>query len=85
MQLEWLHEFESESYLVTGHFLEAQNVPANSFSLTTDTFDENYLMLGVGTSAQFGNGVSVFIEGRSVFSYENLDQNSINAGLKWEF
>jgi hypothetical protein len=42
-------------------------------------------MLGVGTSAQFGNGVSVFIEGRSVFSYENLDQNSINAGLKWEF
>ncbi len=82
-RLEWLHEFEDNSYLITSSFVQdSAGVP---FSVPTDTPDRDYFNLGVGLSAVFPRGRSAFINYDTVLFRNNLTQHFVTAGIRLEF
>ncbi len=85
VELSWLHEFDDDSRMVSGHFLEGAVVPDNGFQLATDPVDKDYFRLGLGLSARFNRGPSILFQYRTLFDYANLNEHSISAQVRWEF
>ncbi|MEW8507116.1 MAG: autotransporter domain-containing protein [Candidatus Thiodiazotropha sp.] len=82
-RLDWLHEFEDDSQVITAHFIED---PAGmGIEIQTDDPDRNYLRLRFGTSAQFQNGVVGFIDYGTILAHSEWSAHSISAGLRMEF
>ena len=81
----WLHEFNDDSRLVRGRFLEGAAVPDNLFQLAMDPVDKDYFRLGLGLSARFDRGPSALVQYRTLFGYRNLEDHAITTELRWEF
>jgi outer membrane autotransporter protein len=82
-RLEWLHEFEDDSRLVTASF--AQDTGAVEFSVPTDNPDRDYFNLGLGVAAVLPQGRSVFLYYETVVGRNDLTQHSVAAGVRLEF
>ncbi|MBW9265798.1 MAG: autotransporter domain-containing protein [Candidatus Thiodiazotropha sp. (ex. Lucinisca nassula)] len=82
-RLDWLHEFEDDSQVITAHFIED---PAGmGIEIQTDDPDRDYLRLRFGTSAQFQNGVVGFIDFGTILAHSEWSAHTISAGLRMEF
>jgi outer membrane lipase/esterase len=82
-RLEWAHEFKYDSHNITAHFL---NDPASGrFSIGTDDPDRNFFNLGLGVSAVFTQGRTGFVYYEKVLGRDNLNNNSMVAGIRFEF
>ncbi len=82
-RLEWAHEFKHDSHNITAHFL---NDPASGrFSIGTDDPDRNFFNLGFGVSAVFTEGKTAFVYYEKVLDRDNLNNNSVVAGVRFEF
>ncbi|MET0068538.1 MAG: choice-of-anchor D domain-containing protein [Candidatus Thiodiazotropha sp.] len=82
-RLDWLHEFEDDSQIITAHFVED---PAGmGIEIQTDDPDRDYLRLRFGTSAQFQNGVVGFIDYGTILAHSEWSSHTISAGLRMEF
>ncbi|MCU7929028.1 MAG: autotransporter domain-containing protein [Candidatus Thiodiazotropha sp. (ex Dulcina madagascariensis)] len=80
--LEWEHEFEDDERLITAAFAED---PTSSFSVVTDSADEDYLNYGFGLAATLPRGKSFFINYESVTGQDGIDNTTIDLGLRIEF
>ncbi|MET0005713.1 MAG: autotransporter domain-containing protein [Candidatus Thiodiazotropha sp.] len=82
-RLDWLHEFEDDSQVITAHFIED---PAGmGIEIQTDDPDRDYLRLRFGSSAQFQNGVVGFIDFGTILAHSEWSAHTISAGLRMEF
>ena len=81
--LEYVHEFDDDSRNIDGQFVGDPS--GTTFSLPTDSADQNYFNIGLGTSAIFTQGRSAFLFYRGVLGYEDVSQHSISAGVRMEF
>ncbi|MES9970575.1 MAG: choice-of-anchor D domain-containing protein [Candidatus Thiodiazotropha sp.] len=82
-RLDWLHEFEDDSQIITAYFVED---PAGlGIDIQTDDPDRDYLRLRFGTSAQFRNGVAGFIDFGTILSHSEWTAHTISAGVRMEF
>ncbi|MEW7972887.1 MAG: autotransporter domain-containing protein [Candidatus Thiodiazotropha endolucinida] len=82
-RLDWLHEFEDDSQVITAHFIED---PAGmGIEIQTDDPDRDYLRLRFGTSAQFQNGVVGFIDFGTILAHSEWSAHTVSAGLRMEF
>mgnify|MGYP002395310753 CR=1 FL=1 len=86
LRVDYVREFEDDEAIVNVNFVNDPS-PLNSQSVwtqTSDRPDRDYLLLGLGVSAQFIRGFSGFIDWQSLQAYDNLTMDSINFGLRWE-
>jgi outer membrane autotransporter protein len=82
-RLDWLHEFEDDSQVITAHFVDD---PAGlGIEIQTDDPDRDYLRLRFGTSAQFQNGVVGFIDYGTILAHSEWSSHTLSAGLRMEF
>lgn len=81
--VEYVHEFSNKNTTINASFISDPS--ATVFSLATDSGDRNYFKLGVGASAQFGNGRSAFVGYQALLGYKNLSSNAITGGVRLEF
>jgi outer membrane autotransporter protein len=82
-RLDWLHEFEDDSQVITAHFVDD---PAGlGIEVQTDEPDTDYLRLRFGTSAQFPNGMVGFIDYATILAHSEWSAHTISAGLRMEF
>jgi uncharacterized protein with beta-barrel porin domain len=82
-RLDWLHEFEDDSQVITAHFVDD---PAGlGIEIQTDEPDTDYLRLRFGTSAQFQNGVVGFVDYGTILAHSEWSSHTISAGLRMEF
>jgi outer membrane autotransporter protein len=82
-QLDFLHEFMQDSQNITGSFIG--DFSSNQLQITTDNPDRNYMMLSLGTSAQFKHGVSGFLSYSTLLSNNVWNENTIRIGMRGEF
>ncbi len=78
-----LSEVNSEADPVIGRFAFDPD-PDNTFTLTTDEADNLYYQWGVGASAVFKGGLSIFAEYQELIGRDNLTSNQIQAGFRYE-
>jgi outer membrane autotransporter protein len=82
-RVEWAHEFQHDNHNITARFL---NAPASGrFSIGTDDPDRNFFNLGLGVSAVFTQGRTAFIYFEKVLDRDHLNNNSVAAGVRYEF
>jgi outer membrane autotransporter protein len=78
-----VNDFKDEAQTITGRFVANAN-PNSSFQLQTNTLDSTYFVIGAGFSFQLKGGNAGFINIESVQGYDNLEQERITAGWRWE-
>jgi hypothetical protein len=83
LSLTLVNDFEDEAQIISGRFVANAN-PNSSFQLQTNKLDSTYFILGAGFSFQLKGGNAGFINLESVQGYDNLDQERITAGWRWE-
>lgn len=81
--VEWVHEFEENDDVVRGRFLG--DLSGTTFRLPTDETDEDYFNLGIGVSLFYARGLSMYLHYQTVLDFEDLDHETINAGIRLEF
>jgi len=82
-RLDWLHEFKGSSQTITGHFVDDPD--KNALEIFSDDPDRDYLRLRIGTSAQFRNGVSVFLDYGTILSNSLWHEQTLSTGFRMEF
>lgn len=83
VQLDYLHEFDNDSMVITGRFVA--DLAGDGLSVVTDEPDRNYFRARIGASAQWANGVAGFVDYSTTLSDDLWDRDRINFGLRWEF
>ena len=82
---EWAHEFKDDSRFITARFLYDPSSTPLPFNLATDAPDRDYFNLGVGLSATFAEGKSAFIFYETNLQREDINLDTISAGLRLTF
>ncbi len=82
-RIEAIKELEDEPRLITGRFT-GDRIDQNNFSLATDALDSSYLHLGLGLSAVHTKGFNSFLFFKTISGHQNLSQQEISFGLRWE-
>jgi outer membrane autotransporter protein len=82
-RLDWLHEFEDDSQIVSAYFVGDPN--GQAIQIETDDPDRDYLRLRLGTSAQFKNGMVGFIDYSTILAQSDWTSNTISLGFRTEF
>ena len=82
-RFEWAHEFDNNSRFITASFL---NDPTQGeFDIKTDKPDRDYFKLGIGASATLGANRSAFVYYESLLGYDDLSEESVVGGFRWDF
>ncbi|MES9939051.1 MAG: choice-of-anchor D domain-containing protein [Candidatus Thiodiazotropha sp. 6PLUC7] len=82
-RLDWLHEFEDDSQVISAHFVSDPN--GQAIQIETDDPDRDYLRLRIGTSAQFKNGMVGFIDYGTILAHSDWTSHTISVGFRTEF
>ncbi|MGI9303163.1 MAG: autotransporter domain-containing protein [Gammaproteobacteria bacterium] len=83
LNAEWEHEFDNDSRLITGRFV---NDPSGTrFGIPTDDPERDVFNVGVGATATLTGGKTGFIFVESLLGHDNLTQLSISGGFRFEF
>ena len=80
--LEWINETKGNAETVKGHFVGDPNKA--EFRLPTDAVDTVYYSLGLGTSAIFPGGNTIYAFYQSYLAYDGFHYSSMNLGMRWE-
>ena len=81
--LGWVHEFENDAQEFTATYVaDPRN---NILRASTDDPDRNYFELGLGVSTVLKGGTQLYLNYDTVLGFENLTQNIISLGGRWEF
>ncbi len=80
---DWVHEFDDDARRITGKFVSDPGL--DQFALATDDPDRDYFTLGFGVAAQFAQGRSAFIQYRTTLGLEDVESDSLSAGIRLEF
>ncbi len=89
LRLDLVHEFEDSRELVgiqlaADPFAADPTDPTPSINLQTDRPDADYVVWSTGVSAQFINGISGFVNYRSMAGYDDLTFSEVTLGMRWE-
>lgn len=84
ISLTLVNDFEDDAQMVSGRFVGNYAINGG-FSLQTNKIDSSYMIVGLGISAQFKNGNAGFLSFETIEGYDNLDQQRITAGWRFEF
>ena len=82
---EWAHEFKDDSRFITARFLYDPSSAPLPFNLRTDGPDRDYFNLGAGLTATFAEGKSAFIYYETNLQREDINLDTISAGLRLTF
>ncbi|MES9931165.1 MAG: autotransporter domain-containing protein [Candidatus Thiodiazotropha sp. 6PDIVS] len=82
-RLDWLHEFEDDSQVISAHFVGDPN--GQAIQIETDDPDRDYLRLRIGTSAQFKNGMVGLIDYGTILAHSDWTSHTISVGFRTEF
>ena len=85
LTFEWAHEFMQDSRFITARFLYDTSSTPLPFNLQTDDPERNYFNLGVGLSATFAAGKSAFIFYETNLQRDDIELDTISAGLRLTF
>ena len=80
--LEWINETKGNAEVVKGHFVGDPN--QGQFRLPTDAVDSVYYSLGLGCSAIFPGGNTLYGMYQKFIGYEGFSYSSVNLGMRWE-
>ena len=81
--LEWAHEYDDGDDPITGTFVnDPSQIP---FALATDKFDADYIRLGLGLGAQFGQGRTAFLSYEAALGMSNYSEQTVNLGVRLDF
>lgn len=83
VSLTWVNDFKDEAQTISGRFV-ANTDPSSSFQLQTSALDTSYFIIATGFSFQLKGGNAGFVNIESVQGYDNLSQQRITAGWRWE-
>ncbi len=83
LRLDWTYQFLNDSRLITSRFVNDPTL--TPFSIPTDGPDRSYFNLGIGAKAVFPRQITGFLYYQTPFGLDGLSQNSIAAGVRWEF
>lgn len=86
---EWVHEFEDDPVVISARFLGGPTTPSfgtdNTFRLTGDEPDKDYVNIGAGISGNFAQGVSGYLAYQTPVGYSRLTSHNFSGGVRWEF
>ena len=82
---EWAHEFKDDSRFITARFLYDPGSTPLPFNLATDDPERDYFNLGAGLSATFAEGKSAFIFYETNLQRDDINLDTISAGLRLTF
>ena len=80
LRLSYLHEMDQDSRLLSSTFVD--DTGQFPIEYETDDPDRDYFDLGVGISAVFSGGNAVFLEYRSLFGHDFLEDDVIALGAR---
>jgi uncharacterized protein with beta-barrel porin domain len=80
--LEWINETQGDAQVVSGHFVGDPN--NSQFRLLTDDPDTVYYNMGLGASALFPGGNTLYGYYQTFLSYSGFSYYSLNLGMRWE-
>lgn len=83
----FVHEFENNQRTLMAHFTDDPSAtssggPISTFAVFTDQPTRNYFDWAGGLSAQFGYGVSAFVEYGSVAGESEIHSSNLNFGVR---
>ena len=76
-------DLEDDAQVITGRFV-GNTTLGGGFQMETNEVDTSYLVIGLGLSFQLKNGNAGFFNLETLEGYDNLDQQRITAGWRWE-
>jgi outer membrane lipase/esterase len=80
---EWRHEILNDKRSITAQFAnDPFGVP---FLIATDDPDRDYFAVGAGLSAQFGRGVSAFLDFETILGLRDVTSYNFAAGVRIAF
>ncbi len=83
LRLDWLHEFKDDSQTITAHFVD--DPEGQAIEITTDDPDRDYMRLRLGTSTQWPNGLTGFVDFGTLMAHSQWNSYDINLGLRMAF
>ena len=84
--IEWKHEFKDRSTISgNSNYLSELGLPGGFSEENADSFDSNYFNASVGVSAVFPKGRSAYLNFESRFGDDQITDNAVKAGFRWEF
>lgn len=81
--MNWSHQFEGDSVQVRGQFVNDRF--GTTFQFETDNPDRDYFQIGLGLSAIFPRGNTLFIQAISLLDRDNYSDFHIALGSRLEF
>jgi outer membrane lipase/esterase len=81
--LEWVQDFDAEKSNVSGQFVG--DPTGETFVFVSDSPDDSYYKLNLGTSVLFTGGRSAFIDYSNLLSIKHNSVHSFNLGFRWEY
>lgn len=82
-QVDLLHEFKQDAQLITARFL--QDPSAAKLNVKTDKPDRNYVRVSLGSSIQFKQGVSGFVNYSTELAKRAWEGHNFSIGVRAEF
>ncbi len=83
LRLEWERQFEDEAREITTFLLNDPN--RKPITVFTDPLDADHFNVGAGFSAVFKGGNQIFLYYEKAFGIAQVDYNSIDFGVRFEF
>jgi uncharacterized protein YhjY with autotransporter beta-barrel domain len=80
-----IFELQDVSQTVQARYTAAARVSGSFFTVTTNPGDDSSFDVAVGVSALWSNGMSAFAEVGTIAGIDNVEHNTLSAGLRFEF
>ncbi len=85
LNVEYVHEFEDETSLVTAQFAEDLRGPgATPFAFLTNIPDSDFFNVEAGVAVVFARGIQLFVNLRTMIGNDNFDSSGGTIGLRFE-
>ncbi len=81
IDLEWVHQFESDSRLVGVSVEPVIGV----FGAYDEGFDQGHANVGLSLSAVYAQGVSSYVRAETTVADDIMNLQTYSAGIRWEF
>ena len=84
LTVELIHEFDNDERVVKSPFAN-DTITGVLITTQSDKPDRDYLVIGIGSSAIFKNGLQGFINIDSIFGLKHVESTALSIGLRREF
>ena len=83
LRFEWEHEFSDDSRHIDSRFVH--DPTSTSFKIDSDDPDRDFFNLGIGLSATFRGQKSAFVFYETKLGHDDIEHESLTAGMRFEF